>query len=376
MRTYQEVSHIVVQLLSLDEINEFLHNVFDEISLVKQKGVLWVEEKETSTFTELKEYITDKTSEILQRCISVASTLIEKLDDTASASNQVDQNDRDVKPVVSNFSTFVPKENQRLVGKINENCNTLQGKKLEKLQQKVKDQQLINKMLEEKTDTFIHNHEKENQLKLKELQENLDEKLVKFKEEIVTELHSASIFMTQLQTEWKTLLKEQKENNEGNLSQDIKAEVNDKIEKLTQEQKNLSNTLDDIIETHDRLEFEKEQFKKDLSDYKKKTDDLAKNVDNIDTIEKELKEIKASQSYHEQQIPEREEVDLLKYFRDCTKNPGHSQLIPVDSFSYTHLPEGYNDRDVYDPYQHYSQSDSQNQRHHDQSTQTRRVAKY
>uniref|UniRef100_A0A2C9KHX7 Uncharacterized protein n=1 Tax=Biomphalaria glabrata TaxID=6526 RepID=A0A2C9KHX7_BIOGL len=93
----------------------------------------------------------------------------------------------------------------------------------------------------------------------------------------------------------ETLLKEQKENNEGNLSQDIKAEVNDKIEKLTQEQKNLSNTLDDIIETHDRLEFEKEQFKKDLSDYKKKTDDLAKNVDNIDTIEKELKEIKASQ---------------------------------------------------------------------------------
>ncbi|KAI8773608.1 hypothetical protein BgiBS90_026026, partial [Biomphalaria glabrata] len=46
---------------------------------------------------------------------------------------------------------------------------------------------------------------------------------------------------------------------------------------------------------------------------------------------------------HEAQESEVGEADLHKYLEGCKKNPGHSQFIPVATFTVKHLPEGYQD---------------------------------
>ncbi|XP_055866354.1 uncharacterized protein LOC106056405 isoform X2 [Biomphalaria glabrata] len=51
---------------------------------------------------------------------------------------------------------------------------------------------------------------------------------------------------------------------------------------------------------------------------------------------------------HETQESEGGEADLHKYLVGCKKNPGHSQFIPVDTFTLKHLPEGLQDNDLYE----------------------------
>ncbi|KAI8779691.1 hypothetical protein BgiBS90_018885, partial [Biomphalaria glabrata] len=51
---------------------------------------------------------------------------------------------------------------------------------------------------------------------------------------------------------------------------------------------------------------------------------------------------------HETQESEGGEADLHQYLVGCEKNPGHSQFIPVDTFSKKHLPEGLQDNDLYE----------------------------
>uniref|UniRef100_A0A2C9KNP9 Uncharacterized protein n=1 Tax=Biomphalaria glabrata TaxID=6526 RepID=A0A2C9KNP9_BIOGL len=51
---------------------------------------------------------------------------------------------------------------------------------------------------------------------------------------------------------------------------------------------------------------------------------------------------------HETQESEGGEADLHKYLVGCKKNPGHSQFIPIDTFTLEHLPEGYQDEDLYE----------------------------
>ncbi|XP_055866385.1 uncharacterized protein LOC106060212 isoform X2 [Biomphalaria glabrata] len=51
---------------------------------------------------------------------------------------------------------------------------------------------------------------------------------------------------------------------------------------------------------------------------------------------------------HETQESEGGEADLHKYLVGCKKNPGHSQFIPVDTFTLKHLPEGLQDSDLYE----------------------------
>ncbi|KAI8779690.1 hypothetical protein BgiBS90_018884, partial [Biomphalaria glabrata] len=50
---------------------------------------------------------------------------------------------------------------------------------------------------------------------------------------------------------------------------------------------------------------------------------------------------------HETQESEGGEADLHKYRRDCKKNPGHNQFIPVDTFKLKHLPVGLKDKDLF-----------------------------
>uniref|UniRef100_A0A2C9LBZ9 Uncharacterized protein n=1 Tax=Biomphalaria glabrata TaxID=6526 RepID=A0A2C9LBZ9_BIOGL len=51
---------------------------------------------------------------------------------------------------------------------------------------------------------------------------------------------------------------------------------------------------------------------------------------------------------HETQESEGGEADLHKHLAGCEKNPGHSKFIPVDTFTLKHLPEGYQDIDLYE----------------------------
>ncbi|KAI8780381.1 hypothetical protein BgiBS90_019575, partial [Biomphalaria glabrata] len=51
---------------------------------------------------------------------------------------------------------------------------------------------------------------------------------------------------------------------------------------------------------------------------------------------------------HETQESEGGEADLHKYLVGCEKNPGHSQFIPVETFTLKHLPEGFQDNDLYE----------------------------
>ncbi|XP_055866375.1 uncharacterized protein LOC106064225 [Biomphalaria glabrata] len=51
---------------------------------------------------------------------------------------------------------------------------------------------------------------------------------------------------------------------------------------------------------------------------------------------------------HETQESEGGEADLHKYLVGCKKNPGHIQFIPVDTFNLKHLPEGFQDNDLYE----------------------------
>nr|KAI8743072.1 hypothetical protein BgiMline_021481 [Biomphalaria glabrata] len=51
---------------------------------------------------------------------------------------------------------------------------------------------------------------------------------------------------------------------------------------------------------------------------------------------------------HETQESEGGEADLHKYYIGCKKNPGHSQFIPIDTFNMKHLPEGYQDLELFE----------------------------
>ncbi|XP_055867496.1 uncharacterized protein LOC106060695 [Biomphalaria glabrata] len=51
---------------------------------------------------------------------------------------------------------------------------------------------------------------------------------------------------------------------------------------------------------------------------------------------------------HETQESEGVEADLHKHRRNCKKNPGHSQFIPVDTFTLKHLPEGLQNNVLYE----------------------------
>uniref|UniRef100_A0A2C9LV33 Uncharacterized protein n=1 Tax=Biomphalaria glabrata TaxID=6526 RepID=A0A2C9LV33_BIOGL len=51
---------------------------------------------------------------------------------------------------------------------------------------------------------------------------------------------------------------------------------------------------------------------------------------------------------HETQESEGGDADLHKYLVGCKKNPGHSQFIPVETFTLKHLHKGYQDKYLYE----------------------------
>uniref|UniRef100_A0A2C9LGV3 Uncharacterized protein n=1 Tax=Biomphalaria glabrata TaxID=6526 RepID=A0A2C9LGV3_BIOGL len=214
MRPYLELVEIGLKLHSLEEIKELLSHVLEDVDLVKKKGELWIEEKETSTFVEMKQFITEKTSEILKRCTSVTSEQTKELDVPALSVEKGDKDDASSK-TVTEISTLSSKDTVylQLTEKVNEiDSNfSLQSKQFKKLQQKLKDQQTINKRQEDTIEKRLNDFEKENNSKINETHKTFNERFQEIRVEFMTELQAASSFISQQQTQWETLCVELKE---------------------------------------------------------------------------------------------------------------------------------------------------------------------
>ncbi|XP_055895916.1 uncharacterized protein LOC106061590 isoform X2 [Biomphalaria glabrata] len=94
MRTYQEVSDVVYRLHKLDKIMGLLNTILMDIGLMKKKGELWVEEKESLSYTEVKQFLSEKTEEIYGDLLFKANKTLAKLRDLNLNSKQVEDVDQ------------------------------------------------------------------------------------------------------------------------------------------------------------------------------------------------------------------------------------------------------------------------------------------
>ncbi|XP_055900227.1 uncharacterized protein LOC129921605 isoform X3 [Biomphalaria glabrata] len=248
--------------ISLGKLLEF-HIDFGAETLnckVQVKGELWIEEKETSSFMEMQKYITDKISDILQRCASVTSNEFKELHGQSSISEQVEV-DRDAKSLktAEEISTLVSKELLRMTEKVNEmNSNfTLQSKKIRKLHQKLKDLQKMHTRLEDTLDMHLNSCAKETKSKFNGTQEKLNEHFFEFQEEFMTELEAASRFMSNLQDQCHNVSKELKKKQEIDKEQEMN--VSNQIQHLFEKQDDLSNKYENFLKKHEYLEFRCQQ---------------------------------------------------------------------------------------------------------------------
>ncbi|XP_055897498.1 uncharacterized protein LOC129928227 isoform X2 [Biomphalaria glabrata] len=292
MRPNSELADISSKLENLEEINDFFQNIVMELSLVKNKCELWIQEKETLTFTEVKEYITETTKDILQRCISVTSSQLKMVADSAT----ILENNIPLQPVSFKVSNSISTEYQTLTEKFKEinSSFTEQSKQFKKVQQKLKHQKLINKMLDERINKCVDDN-----AECTKLQENLNEKYVELKEEVTSEFYAASRFMAYLQTKCESLSQEFKESKAMCKEEDLTVYHDCAAEKIPQRHQNMLEKLDYIDQ-------------------------------------------------HEQQIMGKGKVDPQEYLKKCMKNPGHIHFIPVTTLTLYHLPEGHRDTDLYE----------------------------
>uniref|UniRef100_A0A2C9L3F4 Uncharacterized protein n=1 Tax=Biomphalaria glabrata TaxID=6526 RepID=A0A2C9L3F4_BIOGL len=247
MRPYFELVDIGLQLQALEKMNK----VVLDIDVIKKKGELWIEENETSTFAEIKQNITETTSDILQRCSSLTSNKFKEMY-LQSSFKQVHKDDQSTK-ALEEISTFASKDSeyQLLAEKVKEiNSNyTLQNMKIKKLQQKIKNQQRINQRLKDTIDKHFKDFEKENNSKFRETQNKFNELFLEFRKEFMTELQAASSFISQQQTQWETFCLEMKEERE--IDKEHELDVRIKIHELFEKQEELSNNFENIQERQD-----------------------------------------------------------------------------------------------------------------------------
>ncbi|KAI8750739.1 reticulocyte-binding protein 2 a-like isoform X3, partial [Biomphalaria glabrata] len=118
------------------------------------------------------------------------------------------ENNIPLQPVSFKVSNSISTEYQTLTEKFKEinSSFTEQSKQFKKVQQKLKHQKLINKMLDERINKCVDDN-----AECTKLQENLNEKYVELKEEVTSEFYAASRFMAYLQTKCESLSQEFKE---------------------------------------------------------------------------------------------------------------------------------------------------------------------
>ncbi|KAI8750737.1 hypothetical protein BgiBS90_032342, partial [Biomphalaria glabrata] len=71
--------------------------------------------------------------------------------------------------------------------------------------------------------------------------------------------------------------------------------------------------------------------------------DQATGLSDVKCIEDSQRNI----GHHEQQISTLGEADLVRHLANCEKNPGHTNFIPIQTFSIKHLPQAHQNTDMY-----------------------------
>ncbi|XP_055896956.1 uncharacterized protein LOC106068247 isoform X3 [Biomphalaria glabrata] len=150
---------------------------------------------------------------------------------------------------------------------------TSQNKKIQKLKQRLQSQLEVNKCLKEKLDS------KGNEI------QNMDTKLVEFKQEFMNELTCASNFMLQLQSHCQTLSEQLEAKKEKEEIQNKKTEVlSNKTDIISQTQDYISKSTKAIVQQQGELN-------KKMEIIQKNQDSFAKCSTRLETLEKEMKKL-------------------------------------------------------------------------------------
>ncbi|KAK0039780.1 RNA polymerase II-associated protein 3 [Biomphalaria pfeifferi] len=88
------------------------------------------------------------------------------------------------------------------------------------------------------------------------------------------------------------------------------------------------------------------QSKKDVG-HDQKSDEYKKVPGHMTQETLDLKQQYSVYGKHECLMLEGTEGDLHLHYKNCTKNPGHSQFIPIRAFTLQHLPDEFRDEDLF-----------------------------
>ncbi|KAK6975820.1 hypothetical protein BgiMline_022204 [Biomphalaria glabrata] len=113
-------------------------------------------------------------------------------------------------------------------------------------------------------------------------------------------------------------------------------------ERSSKKQKTENSSSEFCLPTETSEESNKDSLEKAQSDYNITNNHYNIQSDDLDHDEGALI------VDHETQESEGGEAGLKKYLASCEKNPGHKQFIPIDKFKLKHLPESYQDNDLYE----------------------------
>ncbi|KAK0048722.1 reticulocyte-binding protein 2 a-like isoform X3, partial [Biomphalaria pfeifferi] len=237
MRPYLEFIDIVLQLQHLEGIKELCLNVLVDIDSIQKRGHLWIEEKETSTYTDLKQYIKDKSSEMLQNCLSMIHSKFDQFAETNPLLQEVDQ---------ESASNINDSHNDCLKVKMNDSFRTTQ---LEKIYRKLDDQEKMKDKIDVRTEISLDDFR------------IVESKYIEFYEELMAELDSNSSFMSQLNTQYHTLSTEIKYTTEHKSLQQRKVEsINSLAELLFQKQYRFGKKCQVVLHNQDDFSHSIQDF--------------------------------------------------------------------------------------------------------------------
>nr|KAI8732118.1 STE20-like serine/threonine-protein kinase isoform X2 [Biomphalaria glabrata] len=325
MWPYLELADVMLKLRNLEEIKECVHNIVERIDSIKKKGELWIEEKETSTFIDIKHYITEKTLEVVQSLISITSSTIQKFVDSPS-----EQADTDAFNVLNSSSIDLESEKFQETFRELDSCVTLQRNILKRIHQQLQDPQTLKQKVDDDSASNL------------KVMETFEGKLNEFKVQSKHKVKAANTFRSHLQSQYESLLKEISDSQVMDKEQDTKIElmavktgflvknqedINKYIEAILHEQGDFSYHMENAL--HKRVSWEL----------------LCKETGNLSV--KCFKDCPHIIGHHEQQISEGGEADLYIHLESCKKNPGHTKFVPIDTFTLEHLPEIHRYIDLY-----------------------------
>ncbi|XP_055897458.1 uncharacterized protein LOC106069067 isoform X2 [Biomphalaria glabrata] len=347
MRPYKQLLDILTNLYNLETVKNKLQNMIVAIELIKTKGDSWIEEKETSTYQEIKQFITDQTSEVLQCCFTMT-----------------EQFHNGNKTICFKVSHPDPDCDESQIKRLNENLDKLQ------CEVTVKDKQ-IDKLLKLLTAQSTVSNDIH----------TLDGNVLEFRADIMKELHDDRSLTALLHTKCDAISKDVNDYKKQEAMKDRMLEyVSSKTDTIVKQQDDLKAKVETILQNQEDFSFQMDKFKH-------KCDCIAEGVDTRNVPKNPLSAVNKNQSrntqqvkkstrlqepsefvckvtglsdvqcvrhcphiigHHEQQVSGNIEADLYKHFTSCTKNPGHKDFIPVDTFKMIHLPKGHRNKDLFE----------------------------